>query len=243
MQVIAPDGRILLSAPASLRGGRLTGAAGFAIALSGKPSVALLDPGGRPDGDAAGLPAGGLVQEYLPIISDSGEVLAAVGLWRDAAPLLARVDAARRDIVIVILAASIVLAAVLFFVFRAAQRRLTRQQAQLIDAERRDALTEMLNHGAVVAALAEQLEAARTTGRQIGVALVDVDNFRLFNDNHGHEAGDEVLLDVADLVEGQAATAPSLVATAPTSSSSSNRTPRPTRWSASSSDCARVSAS
>jgi diguanylate cyclase (GGDEF)-like protein/putative nucleotidyltransferase with HDIG domain len=204
IQVLAPDGRILLSAPSSLRGARLTGAPGFAVALTGSPSVALLDPGDRPDGDPAGLPAGGLVQEYLPIISDNGEVLAAVGVWRDAAPLLARLDAARRDIVIVTLAASTVLAAVLFIVFRAAQRRLTRQQAQLIDAERRDALTEMLNHGAVVAALAERLEAARSIGGRIGVALLDVDNFRLFNDNHGHEAGDEVLLRVADLVEAHA---------------------------------------
>jgi diguanylate cyclase (GGDEF)-like protein/putative nucleotidyltransferase with HDIG domain len=36
------------------------------------------------------------------------------------------------------------------------------------------------------------------------VALVDVDNFRLFNDSHGHEAADEVLLRVAALVEHEA---------------------------------------
>jgi len=36
------------------------------------------------------------------------------------------------------------------------------------------------------------------------VALIDIDNFRLFNDTHGHEAADEVLLRVADLVESEA---------------------------------------
>jgi diguanylate cyclase (GGDEF)-like protein len=204
MQVLAADGRILLSAPAGLRGARLNGSTGFAAAKGGRPSVALLDPGVRADGVAAGLPDGGLIQEYLPIVADDGEVLAVVGLWRDAAPLLARLDAARRDIVSVTLGASVVLAVVLFFVFRTAQRRLSRQQAQLIDAERRDALTEMLNHGAVVATLAERLEAARSSAARIGVALIDVDNFRLFNDNHGHESGDEVLLRVADLVEAEA---------------------------------------
>src|SRR6185312_8384282 len=78
--------------------------------------------------------------------------------------------------------------------------RLARQHEQLIEASRRDALTELLNHGSVVAALAEDIEAARAAGASIGLAIVDIDNFRLFNDTHGHEAADEVLLSVADVV-------------------------------------------
>ena len=58
----------------------------------------------------------------------------------------------------------------------------------------------MLNHGAVVALLADEVETARAAGTSIGVALVDIDNFRLLNDTHGHEAGDEVLTQVAALL-------------------------------------------
>ena len=34
----------------------------------------------------------------------------------------------------------------------------------------------------------------------LGVALLDIDNFRLLNDNHGHRAGDQALLSLVDLI-------------------------------------------
>ncbi|MGH9269503.1 MAG: bifunctional diguanylate cyclase/phosphohydrolase, partial [Acidimicrobiales bacterium] len=138
------------------------------------------------------------VQEYLPLRSESGEPLAVVAVWRDAGPLLASVDDARRDIVIVTLAAAVLLALVLLGVFWAAQKRILRQQAELVEASRRDPLTDLLNHGAMVTILADQVEAARSRGTRFAMALLDVDNFRLFNDTHGHDAGDQVLLRVAD---------------------------------------------
>ena len=55
-----------------------------------------------------------------------------VSLWRDAAPLLSRLDDLRRDVVLVTLTAAIIAAAVLFLVFRSAQRRITRQTAALV---------------------------------------------------------------------------------------------------------------
>jgi len=147
----------------------------------------------------------GVLEEQLPILSND-EVVGVISLRRDASALLASLDDARRDIMIVTLAASLLLAAILYLVFRAAQARITRQQTQLVEATRRDALTGMLNHGSIVAYLAEAVDAARGKKRQIAVALVDIDNFRLFNDTHGHEAGDEVLLLVARLVTDLEAT-------------------------------------
>ena len=144
-----------------------------------------------------------MVQEYLPIKDGDGEALAIVAMWRDAADLMARLDAARRDIMLVTLAAAVLLAGLLFVVFRSAQARLSRQHRQLIESTRRDALTGMLNHGSIVALLADEIEAARSGSGRIGVALLDVDNFRLFNDTHGHEAADQVLLRVAELVASE----------------------------------------
>src|SRR6185295_7284744 len=85
----------------------------------------------------------------------------------------------------------------LFLIFRAAQARLTRQTAALVESTRRDPLTGTLNHGALVAHLALEIEGARASGAPLGLALVDIDNFRLLNDNHGHKAGDDALLAVA----------------------------------------------
>jgi diguanylate cyclase (GGDEF)-like protein len=44
------------------------------------------------------------------------------------------------------------------------------------------------------------MERARPVGETIGVALVDIDNFRLLNDHHGHEAGDKALRILAEAV-------------------------------------------
>ncbi len=140
-----------------------------------------------------------VLRELLPIRS-GGEIRAIVGIWRDAIPLLARLDAVRRDVVTVTLSAGIVASLLLYLIFRAAQGRLSRQTAALVAATRSDPLTGALNHGALVAHLAGEIERAREAGNPLGVALLDIDNFRLLNDNHGHRAGDEALLAVADLL-------------------------------------------
>ena len=98
----------------------------------------------------------------------------------------------------VTLTAAIIAAILLFLIFRSAQARLTRQTAALLEATRRDPLTDTLNHGALVSHLAAEIERARAAGTPLGVALIDIDNFRLLNDNHGHRAGDQALLAVVE---------------------------------------------
>lgn len=193
------DGRMLVSN----RAGPVTAASDSSpdllTALGGEPVARMIDAGNALD-TAVRLPnPHGMVQEYLPITSD-GRPVAAVGLWRDAEAVVASLEATRTDIMLITLVAGALLAVLLVLLFRAAQARLTRQQRQLLEATRRDALTGMLNHGAIVGILAEAIESARRAGEGIGVALVDVDNFRLFNDTHGHDAADEMLLQVAGLV-------------------------------------------
>ncbi|MGH2456076.1 MAG: bifunctional diguanylate cyclase/phosphohydrolase [Candidatus Limnocylindria bacterium] len=201
LEIRSTAGRVLLASSPGLRGEAPTPSTAMRAAMAGTPWAGLVtedelsDPAGDPLGAAE------VVQQYLPILAEDGRTLAVVAIWRDAAPLLAGIAAAQRDTVVVTLAAGAVLAVILFFVFRAAQRRITRQHAQLIEAERRDPLTGLLNHGAIVSMLAQAVEEARREGGRIGLGLVDVDNFGLFNDAHGHDAADEVLLRVAALVE------------------------------------------
>lgn len=163
--------------------------ASLGAALAGEPFAELVGDGDR-----------SVLEELLPIATVEGDVLGVMVFQRDATDLLGSLDAARRDVLIVTLIAALVLAAILVAVFRAAHVRIGRQHGQLVEASRRDALTGMLNHGSVVALLADAIEDARASDGAIAVALVDVDNFRLFNDTHGHAAGDSVLLRVAGLV-------------------------------------------
>ena len=162
----------------------------------------------RADGGAAGaasgsealgaaLPATAFVREFLPLQVD-GKSVAVVGFWRDAAPALARIEESRRAIVLVTVTAALIVSVLLFFIFRAAQSRITRQTEQLLAATRTDALTGMPNHGALVEQLNDVLETSRRDGKRCAVALIDIDNFRLLNETHGHAAGDVALLAVAD---------------------------------------------
>jgi diguanylate cyclase (GGDEF)-like protein len=75
-------------------------------------------------------------------------------------------------------------------------------RARAVDAERRagcDALTGLKNRGSFDAAFAREWELRRTEtdAGPLGLVLVDVDRFKKFNDEAGHQAGDEVLRVVA----------------------------------------------
>ena len=90
-------------------------------------------------------------------------------------------------------------------------RDMTRQRASdiekdrlLIDATNRadqDPLTGLLNHRAFHTRLEREAERARQSGRPMAVVVMDVDNFKLFNDVFGHLQGDLVLVAIARCLE------------------------------------------
>ena len=203
-----PDGTIVAANDPAIRGQMMPVGGDFALAVGGDPRAAIL-PAETAEAGSDPLGTSTLLREYLPISVD-GKVLGVVGIWRDADPILDRLASVRRDVVLVTLSAALIAAALLFLIFRTAQRRLTRQTAELIESTRRDALTGTLNHGAIVGLLALETEAARAAGRPVTIALVDIDNFRLLNENHGHGAGDQGLQAVANLLRG-AVTEPMLL--------------------------------
>ena len=75
------------------------------------------------------------------------------------------------------------------------------EQAQLHEQVRvqaeRDSVTDLYNHRTFNARLDAALG---VSSRGVGVVLVDVRDFKLFNDTHGHVAGDQALRKVADLL-------------------------------------------
>ena len=198
-----PDGTIVAASEPGLGEVRGPTSTEFEVASQGQAQAAI-----GPAAEAAAGPGAfaspTILREFLPLRVD-GDVLGVIGIWRDAVPILERLDQMRREIVIVTLAAALIAAGLMFLVFRSAQTRLTRQTAALLESTRRDPLTETLNHGALVGLLAEEIERGRDDVRPIGIALIDIDNFRLLNDNHGHDAGDEALLAVADALAAQLA--------------------------------------
>jgi diguanylate cyclase (GGDEF)-like protein len=62
-----------------------------------------------------------------------------------------------------------------------------------------DPLTGLANRTAVFGRLAAALEPER--GNRVGLCYLDLDDFKLVNDQHGHQAGDELLVTVARRIE------------------------------------------
>lgn len=56
-----------------------------------------------------------------------------------------------------------------------------------------DGLTGLYNHRHFYTCLEEECHRARQLGDTLSLLLIDVDNFKQFNDSHGHPAGDHVL--------------------------------------------------
>ena len=69
-----------------------------------------------------------------------------------------------------------------------------------IQAER-DPVTDLYNHRAFHARLEAALAKAEATGDPVGVLLIDVADFKLFNDTHGHQAGDQALRRVGEVLQ------------------------------------------
>jgi diguanylate cyclase (GGDEF)-like protein/putative nucleotidyltransferase with HDIG domain len=199
-----PDGAIVAASDTSVVGSTVAPSADFGAAVgSGSVQVAIV-PEAAAEAAGSGLASATVLREYLPI-SAGGRVILVAALWRDAVPLLGGLDQLRTDVVLVTLTAALIAAGVLVLVFRSAQGRLSRQAQALVESSRRDALTGLLNHGSLVGLLAEQVERARDEGAGFELALVDVDNFRLLNDAHGHRLGDRALLAVTAALRGQLA--------------------------------------
>ena len=64
-----------------------------------------------------------------------------------------------------------------------------------------DPLTLLLNRRALVDRLAAEMDRARRYGTVVTLLMIDIDHFKLVNDTHGHLVGDDVLREVAALLQ------------------------------------------
>jgi diguanylate cyclase (GGDEF)-like protein len=202
VELRGPDGHIIASDRADLSGLTAAASQDFRTAVDSQTIAAGISDVGLSEAVGPALGPASVLREYFPLQAD-GRVQAVVGVWRDAVPILAELDRLRQDIVVTTLSAALVAALALSAVFRSAQGRITRQAVALVDATRRDPLTGLLNHGALVEELTLAIEGARSDGRALGIALLDVDGFRLLNETYGHAAGDRALLTVAEVLRAE----------------------------------------
>jgi diguanylate cyclase (GGDEF)-like protein len=72
---------------------------------------------------------------------------------------------------------------------------------QLRDQSIRDVLTGLFNRRFMLETCRREFSRAARNGQKISVLSIDVDHFKKYNDNHGHDAGDMVLRAVGNCLE------------------------------------------
>lgn len=74
------------------------------------------------------------------------------------------------------------------------------KNAVLAELADRDGLTKLLNHAAFHRRMAEEFSASKRQLFSLSLVMIDLDRFKEINDTYGHQAGDKVILKVAEVL-------------------------------------------
>jgi len=85
-----------------------------------------------------------------------------------------------------------------------AEQELTQANLRLQDQALHDGLTGLYNRRYVEESLVREESRARRSGQSFGVMMIDIDNFKRFNDTLGHAAGDAVLRTIGQYMQSEA---------------------------------------
>lgn len=92
------------------------------------------------------------------------------------------------------------------------EQRLAEAHAAVLALSRTDGLTGIANRRWFDESLAHEFARALRSKTPIGLLLLDIDCFKLFNDNYGHAAGDDCLRKVAQAVRSVVKRPPDMTA-------------------------------
>lgn len=82
------------------------------------------------------------------------------------------------------------------------QNELVKSRKILAYQAAHDPLTGLLNHKAILDRLHNELQRARRHLEVLSVGMCDIDKFKAVNDIYGHQAGDDVLIELARILTG-----------------------------------------
>lgn len=83
------------------------------------------------------------------------------------------------------------------------EMRLESQNKILEDVSSKDPLTGLLNRRSMDVHLNEAMNLAKNKGKIFSVIIGDIDDFKMVNDSYGHNVGDDILVNVADIIRSQ----------------------------------------
>ena len=87
-------------------------------------------------------------------------------------------------------------------VLKEEKQTLEKSERRLTELTVRDGLTELYNKRYLDGKLAGELKTSRILGKPLSVLMMDLDDFKKWNDTYGHLSGDEVLTGLARIIQG-----------------------------------------
>ena len=89
--------------------------------------------------------------------------------------------------------------------FRLYNKIIAEQKSELENISLTDALTNVANRRALDIRLSYDLKVSERNNSTVAILLVDIDCFKLYNDNYGHVAGDLCLKKIAGVLDNSLA--------------------------------------
>ena len=85
---------------------------------------------------------------------------------------------------------------------RESKQRVEEMNALLTEKSETDALTGLANRYRMTDVFQQMMDECREEQKLLSVEILDIDYFKEYNDNYGHQAGDECICRVAELIRG-----------------------------------------
>jgi diguanylate cyclase (GGDEF)-like protein len=207
IKVYTRDGYIIYSTDRAIIGERDLGNRRLANALSGRVDAELVRKGQAQDLPDESKLAVDVVETYVPIYDDDGEVIGCFEVYMDVSPYRGEI----RQIVTIAIAfiAMITLAVygIAFVFHRKTAQKLKEAENTLERYAASDPLTGLHNRRHIFVRARQELSRLQREMEHdnphtlMSVTMVDLDHFKKVNDAYGHLVGDEVLKETARRIQ------------------------------------------
>jgi diguanylate cyclase (GGDEF)-like protein len=139
------------------------------------------------------------VEAYVPIISDQGGSRGVVEVYIDqtATASLFKTNFAALSFALALAGALAFGLPMMAYLLRSRQASEARQRAEYL--AHYEPMTGLLNRASFSGKL-DSILRGRESVKSLALVLLDVDNFKVINDTHGHEAGNEFLIHMANCI-------------------------------------------
>ncbi|MGJ8529608.1 putative bifunctional diguanylate cyclase/phosphodiesterase [Maritalea sp.] len=143
------------------------------------------------------------VEAYVPVLNQNNEIIGVVEVYLDQSFAATALHGAF-NLVLAALAAVFALAfggPYVAFIFKSGQASLANKRADYLS--KYDTTTGLMTRTSLLKSLEDRIANDDIELGQLGVAFIDIDNFKLINDSFGHKAGDAYLKHVGKAIEAE----------------------------------------